>query len=105
MLVFKEKHIKYGFTHDNSYVFIKGQHKGQTYNGPIMNYFKKTFAGEKMTAAVAKWDALVPTSEDKQAHIDYDNLKPKYSNDFNFPNDNPQEVTDKEIEDRLKMGK
>jgi hypothetical protein len=99
MLVFKEKHIKYGFTDNNTYVFTKGAHKGEYYNGPIMNYFKKVFAGEKMTAEVMKWDRLVSTEMDRKAHIDYNNLKPKYEKDFNFPNDEPQNITDKEIKE------
>tara|TARA_R110000787_G_scaffold931_4_gene3431 strand:+ start:11183 stop:11899 length:717 start_codon:yes stop_codon:yes gene_type:complete len=99
MLVFKEKHIKYGFTQDDSYVFTKGAHKGKSYTGPIMNYFKKVFAGEKMTHEVMKWDRLINANGEELAQIDYNKLKPKYEKDFNFPEDEPQLLTEKEIKE------
>jgi len=97
MLVFKEKHITYDWTNDNSLVFVKGDMKGKTYNGPIMLYFNKIFAGSKMTKEVAKWNALQPA--DAGGDVEYDLLKPKYADKFNFPVDNPTDPTRKEIKE------
>ena len=97
MLVFKEKHITYDWTNDNSLVFVKGDMKGKIYNGPIMLYFNKIYAGSKMTKEVAKWNALQPA--DAGGDAEYDILKPKYADKFNFPVDNPTDPTSKEIKE------
>ncbi len=97
MLVFKEKHIEYDWINDNSLVFAKGDMKGKTYNGPIMIYFKKIYAGKKMTKEVAKWNILEPSNAG--GHPEYDLLKPKYAVKMNFPVDTPTDPTKKEIKE------
>ena len=96
MLVFKEKHIEYNWTNDSSLAFAKGTDKGKVYNGPIMIYFKKIFAGEKMTPEVAKFNSLVPYEGLSQTdHLEYNELKPKYASAFIFPEETPTDPTEK----------
>jgi len=108
MKVYKERHLGYGFSINNEYVFKIGPQKGKIYNGPWVSFRGRKFAGEKMSAELEKkWQIIRKStpidldSTDAEANAErvlvYDGLKIKYSKRFKFPKSYTHVLTEKEI--------
>lgn len=95
MKVYKKRHLKFDFNIDSEWVFKAGPREGEIYNGPIIIYRQRYFAGEIMSAEIEKkWEIIPRPSIDKmneasgttdKEHKIYDKLKKKYAKGFTFP--------------------
>ena len=105
MKVYKDRHLTYTFDISSKYVFKKGPRAGELYNGPIIAYRGKKFAGEKMSADIErKWELMRrgPAGEGMEKEVTarvlvYDKLKIKYAKKFKFPKSYTHFLSEKEI--------